>query len=168
MTEHEYFPTRVPRQYYWDGNKLCARSICASDFYEDPTPAPAPPDILADTNPKTAYGKAKPPMQYVPPVALLELGLVMVQGAAKYGPMNWRKDPVSASTYYDALMRHALQYWDGDDMDPETKRKHLAHVMACCAILIDADWCGKLIDDRPASGHAGTYIAEHTEEFDGQ
>lgn len=126
------------------------------------------PDQLVDTNPKTAHGLARPPMHNVPPIALLALGRVMEFGASKYGLMNWRKDPVSASTYYDALMRHAFQYWDGDDIDPETKREQLAHVMACCAIIIDADWCGNLIDDRPNIGFAGNYIAEHTEEFDGQ
>lgn len=123
---------------------------------------------LVDTNPKTAYGLARPPMHNVPPVALLALGKVMEFGAKKYGPMNWRKDAVSASTYYDAMLRHIFQYWDGDDMDPETRREHLAHVMACCAIIIDADWCGKLIDDRPNIGLAGTYIAENMEEFNGE
>jgi hypothetical protein len=153
-------PALWPR-YYLDGDKLCIKSISASDFYEDSAPAP-----LADTNPKTAYGKAKPPMQYVPPVAMLELGLVMEFGASKYGKMNWRKDPVSASTYYDALMRHAFLYWDGANYDLESKRSHLAHVMACCAILLDAEANGTLIDDRPEKGSAELHILQNTETFD--
>jgi len=155
MAEHEYFHTEVGHEYYWDGDKLCI------PYYEDPTPAP-----LVDTNPKTAYGKAKPPMQYVPPVALLELGLVMEHGASKYGKMNWRKDPVSASTYYDALMRHAFLYWDGADYDLESKRRHLAHLMACCAVLLDAEASGNLIDDRPEKGSAELHIIQNTETFD--
>ena len=161
MTKQAYFHTEVGYEFYWKDDKLCIRSINAGDFYEDPTPAP-----LADTNPKTAYGKAKPPMQYVPPVALLELGLVMEHGASKYGPMNWRKDPVSASTYYDALMRHAFLYWDGADYDLESKRKHLAHIMAGCAILLDAEASGTLIDDRPEKGSPELHIIQHTETFD--
>lgn len=155
MAEHEYFHTEVGYEYYWDGDKLCIR------YYEDPTPAP-----LVDTNPKTAYGKAKPPMQYVPPVALLELGLVMEHGASKYGPMNWRKDPISASTFYDALMRHAFQYWDGADLDLESRRNNLAHIMSCCAILLDAQAGGSLIDDRPKSGSTESYIILNTRNFD--
>lgn len=122
---------------------------------------------LVDTNPKTAYGKAKPSMQFVPPVALLELGLVMEFGAKKYGPMNWRKDPITASTYYNALMRHAFQYWDGADLDSESRRNHLAHIMACCAILLDAQVRGNLLDDRPEKGSAEFYIILNTRTFDG-
>lgn len=166
MPEQEYFYTAVGQRYYWDGDKICVTSINSGDFYQDPTLTPSPPDILADTNPKTVYGKAKPPMQYVPPVALLELGLVMEHGASKYGSMNWRKDPVTASTYYDALMRHAFQYWDGADYDLESKRKHLAHIMAGCAILLDAEASGTLIDDRPEKGSAELHIIQHTETFD--
>ena len=161
MTEHEDGCPALWHKYYWDGDKLCVQSISAGDFYEDPAPAP-----LADTNPKTAYGKAKPPMQYVPPVALLELGLVMEHGASKYGPMNWREDPITASTYYDALMRHAFQYWDGNDRDLESKQKHLAHIMACCAILLDAEASGTLIDDRPEKGSAELFIIQNTRTFD--
>lgn len=125
-------------------------------------------ELLVDTNPKTAYGNAKPPMRFVPPSALLELGLVMEHGAAKYGPMNWRKDPVTASTYYDSLMRHAFQYWDGADTDLESRHKNLGHVMACCAILLDAEWCRKLIDDRPRPGFLDEYIRENMRLINGK
>jgi hypothetical protein len=60
---------------------------------------------MIDTNPKTQYGLAKPSLTYVPPVALFEVGRVMEIGAAKYGPMNWRKDPVSYSTYVTCYRR---------------------------------------------------------------
>lgn len=123
---------------------------------------------LVDTNPKTAYGKAKPPMQFVPPSALLELGLVMEHGASKYGPMNWRKDPISASTFYDALMRHAFQYWDGNDRDLESRCKHVAHIMSCCAILLDAEVNGTLIDDRPEKGCSELHIIQNTRTLDGK
>ncbi len=117
-----------------------------------------------DTNPKTQYGLAKPGISNVPPVALLELGSVMDLGAAKYGPMNWRASPVSASTYYNALMRHAFEYWDGRYLDSESRRAILAHVMACCAILIDAEAGGNLIDDRPIAGTTHDYIVLNTRE----
>jgi hypothetical protein len=161
MAEHEYFHTEAGRVFYWKDGKLHITSINTSESYPDPTPAP-----LADTNPKTAYGKAKPPMQYVPPVALLELGLVMEFGASKYGPMNWREDPISASTFYNALMRHAFLYWDGADRDLESKLKHLSHIMSCCAILLDAEASGTLIDDRPEKGSAELHIIQNTRTLD--
>ena len=159
MAEHEYGWTTI------GGDPVVSEDGTITFVYFERLSTPME-EPLADTNPKTAYGKAKPPMQYVPPVALLELGLVMEFGAKKYGPMNWRKDPITASTYYDALMRHAALYWDGNDRDLESKRKHLGHIKACCAILLDAEACGTLIDDRPEKGSAELFIIQNTETFD--
>jgi hypothetical protein len=118
-----------------------------------------------DTNPKTQYGLAKPGLSNVPPLPLFAIGQVMADGAAKYGPMNWRKDPVSASTYYDAAMRHLMAWWDGQDLDPMTGLSHLAHVAANMCILLDADSGPWLQDDRPLAGFANEYISDNTREL---
>lgn len=104
---------------------------------------------LPDDNPKTAYGVKKPPMSFTPPIALRVLGLAMEGGAGKYGAFNWRQKTVSSTVYYDAAMRHLMDWFDGQDQDPESGLHPLAHVMACCAILIDAQRNGKLNDNRP-------------------
>jgi hypothetical protein len=119
--------------------------------------------VPRDTNPKTEYGLAKPSLRYVPPVALFEVGRVMEVGAAKYGPMNWRKDPVSYSTYYDATLRHLMAAWDGQFADPDTGINHLAHAAANLLILIDANEQAALLDDRPAKGTLNTYLAANTQ-----
>lgn len=124
-----------------------------------------------DDNPKTQYGLAKPGLSKVPPVPLLAIGEVMAAGAAKYGPMNWRKDPVSASTYYDAAMRHLMAWWDGQDCDPETGLQHLAHAAANLCILLDAYSGIWLRDDRPLAGYAHQFIYENTKKdlpYDGK
>lgn len=105
---------------------------------------------LPDTNPKTAFGVRKTPVHLVPPPALLALAEVMGLGAKKYGPYNWREHAVSASVYQAAAMRHLLAWWSGEEVDPESGQSHLAHAMACCAIVLDAKAVGKLNDDRPA------------------
>jgi hypothetical protein len=120
-----------------------------------------------DTNPKTQYGLAKPGLSSVPPLPLFAIGQVMADGAAKYGSMNWRKDPVSASTYYDAAMRHLMAWWDGQDLDPMTGLSHLAHVAANMCILLDADSGPWLQDDRPLAGFANEYISDNTRELKG-
>jgi len=120
-----------------------------------------------DTNPKTQYGLAKPGLSKVPPLPLFAIGQVMADGAAKYGHMNWRKDPVSASTYYDAAMRHLMAWWDGQDLDPMTGLSHLAHVAANMCILLDADSGPWLLDDRPLAGFVNEFISDNTRELKG-
>lgn len=108
-----------------------------------------------DGNPKTAMGALKVPLHLVPPSATHYLALAFKDGAAKYGPYNWREKGVSSSVYIAAAMRHLDAFRDGEDLSPDAKVHHLGHVMACCAIILDAQSVGKLNDDRPAKGAAG-------------
>jgi hypothetical protein len=116
---------------------------------------------LPDDNPKTAMGLKKPSTASIPPLAVLELGAVTANGAAKYGRFNWREKGVTTSIYTDAIDRHMLAYRDGETRDRESGLPHLAHVMACCAILLDAASLGQLHDDRD-TGMAPQWIADRT------
>jgi hypothetical protein len=120
---------------------------------------------LPDANPKTARGKAKPAISSIPPVAILHMGQAMEQGREEYGLMNWRYEPVSASTYYDAMFRHMGAWWDGEDVASDSLVLHLAHVMASCAIVIDALEQGTLIDDRPIKGMTYATISALTKKI---
>lgn len=113
---------------------------------------------LSSTNPKRAFGVRKPSAQFIPPVAIVEESVVMALGAAKYGAFNWQDDPVDATTYYSAAVRHLLQWFSGEDRDSESGASHLAHVRACMAILLDAQASGKLVDDRPQCASASEAI----------
>ena len=117
------------------------------------------PEIIGK-NPKTSAGRAKPALlSVIPTAALLHLGEVMKLGASKYGPFNWREEAVPAEVYIDAAGRHLLSWWDGEDLDPESGMSHLAHVIACMSILIDAKEHGMLEDNRPKKGRIGEMIA---------
>lgn len=114
---------------------------------------------LPDGNPKTAAGALKTPtLSVVPASAILQMGEVMRLGAAKYGPFNWRDYPVTYSTYIDAAVRHLMQFWDGETVDPESGQSHLAHAMAGLGVLVDAIATGNATDDRPKEGAASTLI----------
>lgn len=123
-------------------------------------------DFLPDTNPKSRYGVAKPSMNAIPPAALIELGAAMADGARKYGKFNWREHEVTTSVYEDAIWRHLLAYRDGQDFAPDSRIHHLGHVMACCAILLDAAESGKLIDDRGMPGPGADIIERRTKPLD--
>jgi hypothetical protein len=113
---------------------------------------------LPSSNPKRAFGVKKPSAQFIPPVAIIEESVVMALGAAKYGAFNWQDDPVDATTYYSAAIRHLLQWFSGEDTDPESGASHLAHVRACMGILLDAKAAGTLIDDRPKCASASEAV----------
>ena len=104
------------------------------------------------TNPKDAIGSTKLPMGIVPASVIAYASLAWVEGKVKYGGVNWRDAGVKASIYLDALQRHYHKYNDGGQWaDPETQVPHLASIIACAGIILDAHLAGKLTDDRPKS-----------------
>lgn len=134
-------------QYYLKASKGGLYWFHKSHFEPgDNAPEPVKP---LDGNPKTLVGQLKPPTSCVPPSAFIYLGQALQDGREKYGKMNWRDDPVTASTYWDAAQRHLLAYWDGEDEADDSQCHHLAHAMGCLAIILDAELNGTLTDDRP-------------------
>jgi hypothetical protein len=115
-------------------------------------------------DPKGAIGATKTPLALIPPIAMEQTAWVHKLGSAKYGPFNWRATGVCATTYVAAIMRHLNAWRDGEDLDPESGISHIAHVACSCNILLDAQNCGMLQDDRyrkPENPHRGSeFIAE--------
>lgn len=105
--------------------------------------------ITKPSNPKDVIGSGKLPLELVPESAIAEEAVAFFEGASKYGRYNWRVAGVRASIYMAACLRHLFKWWAGDERDKVTRVKHLASARACLGILIDAEWSGKLTDDRP-------------------
>lgn len=63
----------------------------------------------------------------IPVGPLMTLAELYGKGAEKYDENNWRKG-YSWSLSYQALMRHAVQFWAGEDNDKETGLPHMASV----------------------------------------
>jgi len=105
---------------------------------------------VKDTNPKDAVG-VKKWRQYctVPTTIIWELGVAMLEGARKYGRHNYRVAGVRASVYIDAAKGHIDQWWEGEDLDDESKLNHIIKAMASLAVLRDAMIQDKWVDDRP-------------------
>lgn len=103
------------------------------------------------TNPKDAIASNKLDMGLVPDTIEAEVALAYMEGALKYGRYNWRVAGVRASVYHAAIKRHLKKKWNGENEDKATRVKHLASVIACAGIWLDAELCGKLTDDRPPS-----------------
>ena len=101
------------------------------------------------TNPKDAVGVKKVPMSVVPSAPIMELGLAMLEGARKYGRHNYRAVGVRASVYYDAALRHLMDWYEGTDIDPDSGLSHITKAMACLTVLRDSMIRGNWVDDRP-------------------
>lgn len=147
----------------------CVRQEMDDEAIHDAAAEGAVPEVelpgveLPDTNPKSRIGLTKPSLGAIPSAALLHLGGAMADGRDKYGLFNWREHSVAASVYEDAIWRHLLAWRDGEDTARDSGHHHLAHVMACCAILLDAAETGNLIDDRGPTGAAADLIDAWTQ-----
>lgn len=103
------------------------------------------------TNPKDLLGAKKVSITKLPPVAIIHASHAMMDGARKYGAMNWRAKKVQAEIYIDATLRHIHSWNEREENASDSGVHHLGHAMACLAILLDAQETGNLIDDRPTS-----------------
>lgn len=63
---------------------------------------------------------------YVDPAALEALGRVAGMGARKYSPWNYMNG-YNWSWSYNAMLRHMIAFWSGEDNDPESGLPHMAH-----------------------------------------
>lgn len=63
----------------------------------------------------------------IPPTAFLDISQHYGVGSLKYDDNNWRKG-YAWSLSYDALCRHLMQFWNGEDVDTETGSKHIIAV----------------------------------------
>jgi len=101
-------------------------------------------------NPKLiqAMKDGKAPLEYL--ITSVDEGdaRVLKGGADKYGVRNWLIDKILASTYEGAIKRHLKDWIEGQDIDPDSGEHPFHHIRACCAIVLDAEKHGTLIDDR--------------------
>lgn len=119
------------------------------------------PESELGTNPKDLLGVKKVSISKLPAVGIIHGAHAMMDGAKKYGPYNWRDNAVVASIYVDAIQRHLLAWFDEhEETAQDSGVTHLGHVIACAALLLDAQATGNLIDDRPKGGKAATVLAE--------
>lgn len=135
-----------------------ARKILFADLRKQFNPGEhhhkyAPPPSDKPSNPKDVIGSDKLPVHLWPQSATALGSLALLDGALKYGRGNFRAIGVRASIYKDALDRHMGAWFEGEDNDPDSGLPHLAHALACLAILADAQAAGKLNDDRQYPGN---------------
>jgi hypothetical protein len=102
------------------------------------------------TNPKDSIGVRKPRCYHVLSAPVVrEVSIGMMEGAMKYGAYNYRVAGVRASVYVDATKEHIDSWWEGQDIDPDSKLNHITKAIASLCVLRDAMIQGRWVDDRP-------------------
>ena len=87
------------------------------------------------------------------------MALGLKHGAKKYGPFNWRVEPVQGRVYLEAAKRHLLLLLDGEDFDRDTGLHHGCFVLSTMAIFMDTLVQGTQIDNRALPGRTGDLVA---------
>ncbi len=103
------------------------------------------------THPTTGGEKGRKPQQLgaLDPRSLLEIAEVAGWGAdQKYSRYNMMRG-YDWSLCFDALCRHLLLFWDGEDLDPESGLPHIAHVAWHATTLLTFMRRHPELDDRP-------------------
>jgi hypothetical protein len=113
-----------------------------------------------ESNPKQANGIKKVPLHNIPCRPLFEVGLAFMEGARKYGSHNYRDVGVRASVYYDAVMRHLMAWWEGEEIDPDSGVPHIIKAIACLFVLRDSMYMCNWSDDRPLMYTGGLRMEE--------
>lgn len=110
--------------------------------------APATDEIRI-VDPKTGGEKGQKPCQMgaLDPRSLKEVGNVAGFGAYKYARYNFAKG-YAWSLSYDAIQRHLMAFWDGENVDPESGCCHLAHAAWHCLTLMTFLFRDRGTDDR--------------------
>lgn len=82
------------------------------------------------------YNEGKPELSYVLDVmpALKDMVEVMEFGANKYERNNWQKG-FPKEKLLDSLLRHIDAFYSGEDIDPESGKPHVGHILCNAAFL---------------------------------
>lgn len=124
----------INQDIYVSGKK-CSYNASASNF-EPITPTEVKNIVKYDlTNDGTGkkYDSGKPMIgtaMRIFPLSMEALGAVIEFGTHKYPqPDNWKKVEGANFRYLDSLMRHLIKHLKGQELDEETGKPHLAHVV---------------------------------------
>ena len=82
------------------------------------------------------YDLGKLRFSLIPLSVIWALMAVLDFGARKYQAHSWRNVENAKERYYDALMRHVMDYRGGNHIDEESGLPTLAHAYACLTFLL--------------------------------
>ncbi len=122
----------IPRDRVWDPDFIIM--------------GPVPP--AGNLKAVQAAKEGKPRMSLVPREAIWAIAEALTEGATRYAPWNWLREPAAWSVYLDAMHRHLDDWANRKEKDSRTGLSHLAHAGANLMILLTLVIRGLGEDDR--------------------
>jgi len=113
---------------------LCGKPwpcLCPAKLQEAEKSAACPPG--------TKYDNDKIRWELLPFKEIGEIAEIFTFGAKKYADDNWKSVKPFKKRYFGALMRHLTAWYEGERLDPESQRSHLAHAGCCLFFLMWGD-----------------------------
>lgn len=123
------YQNKTTKNWFHDnGSSLCIPNQLHSDFFEPAPWGTKEPkwEVKIGDAMKEVEGK-RANMALIPPQLLEILAEHYQSGADKYAPNNWLEG-MDFSKIYNSMQRHAMAFWRGEEIDPETNSPHLAAV----------------------------------------
>lgn len=93
------------------------------------------------------HNAGKVQLREVDPDFILGIGEVLTASREFYEEGNWMRE-TKFSTPYESCQRHLLKFWNGDDLDEQTKKSHLLHAATNLMFLYYHLSSGVGVDDR--------------------
>jgi dATP/dGTP diphosphohydrolase len=94
------------------------------------------------------YDEGKAPLAYLPWEGVKEVALVQAYGHAKYKDFNNFRKGMEIGRNLSCAIRHIAAYQEGQDLDLESGRNHLAHAACRLLFVLQNLHDGVAIDDR--------------------
>jgi len=123
-------------------NQACDR-VDGKEPKAKPLAVPGPQLVTADREPIIAgqapkFDSNKVRVDLLPVDPMLQIADVFGYGALKYFANSYRSgETVAWSRTYGSILRHLFMFWDGQDVDPESGKHHLAHAGTQLMILME-------------------------------
>lgn len=139
--KEEYHSVNRAAALIWAESYTNGRVRCEAEPYRGIGPEPASrdqrdPDVEPETGVKFDGEKVRAAL--LPGKALRLVAEVLTFGAQKYGDNNWRKMK-DLGRYRHAMVRHLLAVLEGEDVDPESGKRHMAHIATNALFLLELE-----------------------------
>ena len=79
------------------------------------------------------FDQDKLPLELIDWTHITEIAEILQLGKEKYGPNNWKQLANPEYRYFAAAMRHLILWRQGEMVDAESGKSHLAH--AACNLM---------------------------------